>query len=606
MKILAIALFITAFMSMDSAMISYAGESDLIEARLNYEIYSEGNYQFRAEFSSLYRRDAEGNLVDARWYRDEDLFRNGNNHFDAMVQTENISVWNSQVNGDWSAKPFIKGKEVKLKGISIHSDRLNENYKGNVLYYDYGQFRREVRIIEGMLTSTWVFEKEPDGDIFIEIKKSGNIKFRKPRAYDKKGFDVRVEDALDGERIDLDVLKKVDYPLYLNDSPETFYPDAHEEETSVDGFVSRYYTDGESWASLRTGAGTEAAHSGTGMWIYILSRTDPNWGQLARPITLFDSTALPDLCSISGGKILIMGREVNGGWEKRDDCNIEPGWNIYSANPASNTTLIAADYLYTNFGTTAFSSTVTYENWAAGEYNEFVLNASGKAAISKTGISKFSSREPSYDADGTPPTHPGSSGLGSFLNAYTADKGSGYEPKLIVWYDLEPDIPENFYCEQIGVDKLSCTWVDDERADNTAVFISFNEEDYYMTYNGTAETCNITGLDLNSTVYYLSAYSQNLCGSSGITTFKIGGADMELTAELGFPAGFYGLFAGLAIMFINFFLKKGLLYLAIIPCMIATLVEPAFKDAWFQSGCVLVMIWAAIAFFKSMQERSIG
>lgn len=71
-----------------------------------------------------------------------------------------------------------------------------------------------------------------------------------------------------------------------------------------------------------------------------------------------------------------------------------------------------------------------------------------------------------------------------------------------------------------------------------------------------------------------------------------------LVVEATLPTGFYVLMAALFLVFISFFLKSPLIYLAVIPCMVGVLVEPAFKDLWFQSGCVLVIIWAGLSFFK--------
>ncbi|GAH37496.1 unnamed protein product, partial [marine sediment metagenome] len=94
--------------------------------------------------------------------------------------------------------------------------------------------------------------------------------------------------------------------------------------------------------------------------------------------------------------------------------------------------------------------------------------------------------------------------------------------------------------------------------------------------------------------------------SSEFTMQRIGVGGEVMDIAVDFPAGFYALIFGAFLMFINFFLKKGIIYLAIIPCMIGCLVEPAFRNAWFQSGCVLVMIWSVLAFYKSMQKGETG
>jgi hypothetical protein len=62
---------------------------------------------------------------------------------------------------------------------------------------------------------------------------------------------------------------------------------------------------------------------------------------------------------------------------------------LVSASPASNTALAANDF--DDVGSTELSSQVTYPV-STGGYNDFALNASGIAAISKTGVTKFAFR----------------------------------------------------------------------------------------------------------------------------------------------------------------------------------------------------------------------
>ena len=67
-------------------------------------------------------------------------------------------------------------------------------------------------------------------------------------------------------------------------------------------------------------------------------------------------------------------------------------------------------------------------------YYDFILNATGLAAISKTGITKIGLRESAYDAPNIAP--PWVSGHGRTLYIRYADDGS-YKPKLVITYDLE-------------------------------------------------------------------------------------------------------------------------------------------------------------------------
>lgn len=167
-----------------------------------------------------------------------------------------------------------------------------------------------------------------------------------------------------------------------------------------------------------------------------------------------------------------------------------------------------------------------------------------------------------------------------------------------------PDPPATFTLIQNGVDSASCNWSAATGATSYQIWSSYSStslaDDGFLEWSGSELSANITGLDLNSTKYYIGVRAVNAAGNSVFNQDEIGGESMEITL----PTGFYVLIAAISLVFISFFLKSPLIYLAIIPCMIGVLMEPAFKDLWFQSGCVLVMIWAALAFFNKITGRS--
>ena len=66
--------------------------------------------------------------------------------------------------------------------------------------------------------------------------------------------------------------------------------------------------------------------------------------------------------------------------------------------------------------------------------------------------------------------------------------------------------------------------------------------------------------------------------------------------------GLIALLMGMFLLLINYWFKSPLIYLAIIACMVGCVVEPEFKDAWFQTSCVLVMILCAIRFFLKISK----
>jgi hypothetical protein len=75
--------------------------------------------------------------------------------------------------------------------------------------------------------------------------------------------------------------------------------------------------------------------------------------------------------------------------------------NLVSFSPASDSSFVASDY--GNFGTTKFASDTVVSGWTTAAYNDFTLNASGIANVSKTGNSKFGWRF-TEDIDNSSPT----------------------------------------------------------------------------------------------------------------------------------------------------------------------------------------------------------
>lgn len=223
----------------------------------------------------------------------------------------------------------------------------------------------------------------------------------------------------------------------IGNTTSTFYPDADPESTSVDGSV-RHALDNQTWATIQGGAGNTVVDTGTGEALgLIYSGSTSGWQQISRAIFLFDTSAIADNDIIDSATLSFYG---NG---KSDGLTISPTLNVYSSAPASNTALAAGDY--DSLGTTAFSTNITNANFSTTAYNDFVLNASGLAAISKTSVSKFGTRESTYDALNVEPTRNGNSLLSHF-NANCADQtGTANDPKLVVVHTAPITVKGEFF-----------------------------------------------------------------------------------------------------------------------------------------------------------------
>lgn len=205
--------------------------------------------------------------------------------------------------------------------------------------------------------------------------------------------------------------------------------DAGTGSTTVDGRLSRTGVD-ESFATIRAGAGTIAENTLTNVTVVSLqaSTTLNQFQTLRRGIFTFDTSALTSSATISAVTLSLTGSgstpAVGAG---------ATSMHITSASPASNNTLVASDF--SNVGETSFASIPTGSYLSTG-YNDFVLNASGIANVSLTGISRFGSRI-GWDMDNSTTGFTWASGAFSAIGCTFADQtGTTSDPKLTITYTL--------------------------------------------------------------------------------------------------------------------------------------------------------------------------
>jgi len=213
---------------------------------------------------------------------------------------------------------------------------------------------------------------------------------------------------------------------------KTFYPDADPETKSVDGLVGHQITasGGGTWAALIASPGN-VSYDSVATWGPVTWRADTTtdkWDMLYRGVYLFDTSSIPNNARIISAILSIYGvRKENPG----SIANIKV--NVYSAAPASNVALADGDF--DSLGATPLSDTdIAYDDWSLTGYNDFILNAAGRAAISKTGITKLGIREVTYDVGGAIPT-PWGSNERMYVYGYMAEQGGVYRPKLVVTYE---------------------------------------------------------------------------------------------------------------------------------------------------------------------------
>lgn len=193
---------------------------------------------------------------------------------------------------------------------------------------------------------------------------------------------------------------------------------------SCDGYVGRQGVD-ETFSTIRTSTGntlsTTASSSNT--VFFNCSTTTNQFNFWRRGFFTFDTSALGSGATINSATLSIYGMS------KADDASFAPNSNVYGFTPAAANDLSNGDYL--NYQTTAFSTAISYASFSTSGYNDFALNASGIANISKTGVSAFSWLNTNYDVANSAPTW--SSNNGAAFAIFWADNGSN-EPKIVIDY----------------------------------------------------------------------------------------------------------------------------------------------------------------------------
>lgn len=291
---------------------------------------------------------------------------------------------------------------VKITPDGVHCFR--DNYKSNLLYtavfYPHSPFLNKFAL---PLTAMAIAEENFKRFKFENIKGDLDLVIAHYLGFAKKAYLPQVMFA-----------------------QATFNPDAHAETSSVDGTTRGGQSGDMSFDTLRDANGYDAwDNSGETEFAHLGSSTTSNkYDDLRRGHFLFNSASLPDNAVISDtSKISLYGTE-------KDNSLGSPDLHVAATNPASNIAIVAA--AHQTVSRTSFGS-VSYANFDDAGYNDIVLNASGRANISLTGVSKFSTQL-SWDINDSF-TGAWASATQTKFKGYYADNGSN-KPTLTVDYYL--------------------------------------------------------------------------------------------------------------------------------------------------------------------------
>lgn len=201
---------------------------------------------------------------------------------------------------------------------------------------------------------------------------------------------------------------------------QTFYPTAQEQ-------VSRQVV-AESWATIRGGAGTNVDGGAIDPYYspFLNATAVLNTYSLHQiPVFPFDTSAIADTDVISSATFSVV--VITGGkYTGNGDLNINiSGGNSTAATGDYNTTISSYTTTYsTDKAISAFTAN-------GSTYNDFALNASGIAAISKTGTTVLSMRfSIDINNSGTPTWASG--GQSGIAHTTVDHAGTSADPKLVI------------------------------------------------------------------------------------------------------------------------------------------------------------------------------
>lgn len=194
-----------------------------------------------------------------------------------------------------------------------------------------------------------------------------------------------------------------------------YYPDPDVETTTVDGRVEN---EGTVYATVHDAiAGSSAADNSVTQYQARNSFFGGTTYNISRGFYLFDTAAIEDTDTISSATFSICG---SGTAEANADTETMV---LVASTPATNVALVVADF--DQLGTTSFGTfAVAGYDQTDGTYNNITINATGIAAISKTGVTKFGLRM-QRDIDSSAPTGE------NYIHGYQADQAlTTKDPKL--------------------------------------------------------------------------------------------------------------------------------------------------------------------------------
>ena len=381
---------------------------------------AKGQHIYEATISGLpiYTDDLQ-TKIDPSWHYNDKTkeWVAGANLFEAIVDAYGTKVTITKDGEFMVLDPNIKIDGYTIKPLSkvptMVNDYYNPNYSNNTLQWDYGIFKRQIRIIEGCIFQYLIFDSNPNGDVNIDSPKKtiGFTWDRGNEAWDADGNAILVSDNL----VYASEFNEAIYPVVIDPSPSF-------DTSASDGYLASAE---DYWYDARIATTASSVYkTSTTLRVYTWSTGGGADSVINRAFVYFDTSAIPDGVTLTDAALYLRLSS------KVDDDNagvyIVQGMSTYPHDP-----LVAGDYRLTNYG--SFSSTY---GWSDGSnissgYNKINFSDSTtlKGIVNKSGTTKLCLIERADKENDTPGADDG-----NYFSFYSYEQGIGYRPYITVTY----------------------------------------------------------------------------------------------------------------------------------------------------------------------------
>jgi len=429
--------------------------------------------EYTARIYSAPKYNDDGSVLDCAWHHDDKTgtYYIEDNIFSLTVEGRAVSTTYQGQTLTWNPTVYVGSTEYTAKrGAEILDiDPVNSNYRNNTLEWDYGICVRHLRVIEGMVQETWIFDENPHGTVWIKdntTKSAGFIWQVAPYAYDANGNVVVINEYKQVSSSEFDrVDKEGGYPVVI-DPTETYISssyDGHGYAWSDVDYSTVHDASDSSWVNGIASSVIVGQYIQTGpiYWIY-------------RGYLFFDTSALPNDANISSAKVGLYGASDNSITDFYVTLQISPTPATIPHQP-----ITVGDYGYSQWS--GNGGNISTAGWTLSGYNNISMSATGLTWISLTGTTTFCVRSSRDISD----TAPFSDYHKEYISFYSYEQGAGYQPFLEVTYTLPAPTPPVVTTQDatyVGMTSAQLNGYLDDSGTSTTGNVSFE----YAKWNGSA------------------------------------------------------------------------------------------------------------------------